>query len=126
MGGTSAKVGSSARFELISSFALASQSSFVSINRNERPISDLMMYRQFKIVFGQSPTLSVAIRLNVVCSQPFQLITYFREWLWLEFLCMHQIDSFKPIKVLGFQVLNVSLYGLRITKKADLQLTTVV
>ena len=36
-GRTLAKVGSSARFELISSFALASQSSFVSINRNERP-----------------------------------------------------------------------------------------
>ena len=34
-----AKVGSSARFELISSFALASQSSFVSINRNKRPMS---------------------------------------------------------------------------------------
>ena len=38
MGGTSAKVGLSARFELISSFALASQSSFISINRNERPM----------------------------------------------------------------------------------------
>ena len=37
-GRTSAKVGLSARFELISSFALASQSSFVSINRNKRPI----------------------------------------------------------------------------------------
>ena len=37
-GRTLAKVGSSARFELISSFALASQSSFVSINRNERPM----------------------------------------------------------------------------------------
>ena len=45
MGGgrTSAKVGLSARFELISSFALASQSSFVSINRNERPTSDKHM-----------------------------------------------------------------------------------
>ena len=34
-GRTLAKVGSSARFELISSFALASQSSFVSINRGQ-------------------------------------------------------------------------------------------
>ena len=37
MGGGQAKVGLSARFELISSFAIASQSSFISINRNERP-----------------------------------------------------------------------------------------
>ena len=56
-GRTLAKVGSSARFELISSFALASQSSFVSINRNERPISHILStfhntsaWRQRKLV----------------------------------------------------------------------------
>ena len=51
MGETLAKVGSSARFELISSFALASQSSFISINRNERPTNQIILGTTFKGTF---------------------------------------------------------------------------
>ena len=53
MGGTSAKVGSSARFELISSFALASQSSFVSINRNKRPMKMKKNHSKKCVVMGK-------------------------------------------------------------------------
>ena len=49
-GGRTAKEGLSARFELISSFALASQSSFVSINRNERPMMNCFVVKLLIVV----------------------------------------------------------------------------
>ena len=57
----------SARFELVSSFSLASQSSFISINRNKRPMN-IIPY-----IFWETPQMCVET-LTTVLLFPRQLI----------------------------------------------------